>query len=118
MKQLWAKKKPLLFGSNQRVIQLANGLEFGLQRLEVLQPLLHLRLHLRADAVLPGGAVGVADRKHPGWVASAARALGTARLVPNHAVDQGTTEDLVGGREIGDQLVPLAESLLMFHSFY
>ena len=97
-----AKKKALLFGSNQHMIQLANGLQLCFQLLEVLEPLLDLRFHLRADAVLLGDAGLVTDRQHPGWVTSATRTLRTTRFVPNQAVDQRTAQDLGGGREVCD----------------
>ncbi len=109
------EKEALLFGPNQNVVEFADLLEFGLQQLVVLQPLFDLSSHLWPDAVLLGDAARVADRQYPSRVPAARCALGTACLVLDGALDQGTAQNLVGGGEASDQFIALAESLFLFH---
>ena len=99
------------------MVQFADLFQFGFQFLVVLQPLLDLRFHFRADAVLLGDTAGVGDAQHPNGMAFAARTFGTTLLMANHALQERTTENLVSGREAGDQFLPLEERLFMFHLY-
>src|SRR5579863_6599396 len=110
MKQYGAEKKPL-FGPNKHVIQLADRLQFGLQLLVVLQPSCYLVLHFRPDTELPGDPAGVADRQYPNRMSSATGAFRTALFVAYGPMYQRPAQNLVGGREVGDQFIAPEESL-------
>ena len=87
MKHGWFKKKALLLGPQQRVVRFANRFQPRFQLLVVLQPTLHLGLHLRTDAVLLGDAAGIADGEYPDRMASSALALRAAPFVANGALE-------------------------------
>src|SRR3989304_3121210 len=84
------QKKSLLLGPQKRVVGFANRFQPRLQLLVVLQPPLHLGLHLWTDAVLLGKPAGIADGQHPDAMAAPALALRAPPLVANGALKQGT----------------------------
>ena len=77
-------------------------------------PLLYQGLLFRAKTDLADLTARFADCQHQYWMALAAIALGTPRLVPDDALQQRATEQLNGGK-LGGQLVPASHDIFMFH---
>jgi len=115
MKHNQVKKICLLLGSQQFVIHLANGFQFGAQLLIILQPLLYLRLLFGPDTELPGVSSGITDRQHPHAVAFPSPALGTTPAMKDPPVEQRTPHDLRGVRKLPDQLIARLNGFLAFH---
>jgi hypothetical protein len=115
MKHNCHNKKALLVGPNQNVVQFADFFELRLELLVILQPLLHLRQLLRADAELLSLATRITDCQDPGRMPAAGSTFRAAAFMVDHPLQQRPAQDFAVEREVLDQLFPSAESLLMFH---
>ncbi len=76
------------------MVQFADRFQLILHVMIVRQPTLDLPLLLGPDADLLVTASGVIDREHPHRMSFPASAGLTALLMPNRAIQQGTTHDL------------------------
>jgi hypothetical protein len=104
-------------GTQENVIQLAQGLDGFFQLLVVAQPLAHLRNLFAIDAELAGATTGIADGEHGLGMSFAAGALGAVAAVAGDALEQGAAQQLAGDGEVGEKSVACLQSLFMYHLY-
>src|SRR5580692_10085148 len=100
----------LLLRPQQSVIEFANALQFVLQLVIVRQPPFHPNLLIGPETDLLVAATGVVDGKNPRRMATTLGAGSATLLMPNGALQQGTTQNLRGHADRVSQFIALADS--------
>ena len=108
---MWSKKDPLLFRSQESVIEFADLFHFLFPRLIVIQPALdHLAL-LGTDTELTIAASGVGDGENQHLMALSCPAAGAALAMEDVAFQQRSAQYLLRGRQGSGDLTALADDL-------
>ena|ERR1700691_2719111 len=111
------KARVLLLRPQQNVIEFANALQSVLQLVIVRQPPFNPYLLVGPKADLLVAATGVVDRKNPRRMTAALGAGSATFLMPDRALEQGTTQNLGGRANRLGQFIALANSVLLFHLY-
>ena len=107
----------LLLRPQQNVIEFANALQFVLQLVIVRQPSFRPHLLVGPEADLLVAATGVVDRKNPRRMAATLGAGSATLLMPDGALQQGTTHNLRGRANHVSQFVALADGVPQIHLY-
>nr|WP_108523347.1 hypothetical protein [Bradyrhizobium algeriense] len=86
------------------MIELADRFDRFFQLLIVVQPTAHFSNAFTAHAELANASAAIAHRQHVHLVPFAARTFRAAALVTNRALQQRTTQQFAGDRQLADKL--------------
>jgi hypothetical protein len=99
------------------MVDLTDGLQFGFQVVVVLEPLFDLVFLFWPDAVLLGNAAGITDGQDPNGMTFAASALGTAFLMVDRSLEQGTADDLSNRGQGRSESIAITQRAPLFHQY-
>ena len=99
------------------MIEFADLFHFALPFLIVVEPALHHLALLGPDAELPVTASGISDSQNPDYVTLAGFTARTTLAVEDGAFEQGPAQDLLRGRQSGQDLAALVDNLLLLHLY-
>src|ERR1700693_3313521 len=110
-----AQKKDLLFGTQQRVIELADLFHSALPFLIVGQPEFHHPPLLRPDAELPVAATRVRYCENPNLVSLSGFAACATLAVKNRTFQQRSPQYFIRGRQPGGNPPALLQDFPLLH---